>query len=106
VHGASFQVRSRTGGRGKVFPWERGWKDTVLLENGETVEALIRFDTYRGSTSCTATSSSTRTPGWWRTSRCSDLREPASEPRRILAAVAVLGGELAVPCTRDPLKRG
>jgi len=48
VHGASFQVQSRTGGRGVVFPWERGWKDTVLLEDGETVEVLIRFDGYRG----------------------------------------------------------
>jgi blue copper oxidase len=48
VHGASFQVVSRTGGRGRVFPWERGWKDTVLLNDRETVEALIRFDAYRG----------------------------------------------------------
>lgn len=48
VHGASFQVVSRTGGRGTVLPWERGWKDTVLLEDGETVEVLIRFDAYRG----------------------------------------------------------
>jgi FtsP/CotA-like multicopper oxidase with cupredoxin domain len=31
VHGASFQVQSRSGGRGVVFPWEQGWKDTVLL---------------------------------------------------------------------------
>ena len=44
VHGASFQVLSRTGGRGRLFPWEAGWKDTVLLEDGETVEILIRFD--------------------------------------------------------------
>ena len=43
VHGASYQVISRTGGRGKLFPWERGWKDTVLLEDNETVEVLIRF---------------------------------------------------------------
>jgi len=48
VHGASFQVVSRSGGRGVLFPWERGWKDTVLLQDGETVEALIRFDAYRG----------------------------------------------------------
>ncbi len=48
VHGASFQVQSRTGGRGQVFPWERGWKDTVLLEDFETVEVLIRFDAFRG----------------------------------------------------------
>ncbi len=48
IHGASFQVVSRTGGRGQVFPWERGWKDTVLLEDGETVSVLIRFDAFRG----------------------------------------------------------
>jgi FtsP/CotA-like multicopper oxidase with cupredoxin domain len=48
VHGASFQVVSRAGGRGQVFPWERGWKDTVLLEDGETVDVLIRFDAFRG----------------------------------------------------------
>jgi FtsP/CotA-like multicopper oxidase with cupredoxin domain len=48
VHGASFQVKSRTGGRGKLFPWESGWKDTVLLQDQESVDVLIRFDQYRG----------------------------------------------------------
>ena len=48
VHGASFQVLSRTGGRGTLYPWESGWKDTVLLEDGETVEVLIRFTEYTG----------------------------------------------------------
>jgi FtsP/CotA-like multicopper oxidase with cupredoxin domain len=48
VHGASFQVQSRTGGRGTLFPWEAGWKDTVLLQDRETVDVLIRFDSYRG----------------------------------------------------------
>lgn len=48
VHGASFQVVKRTGGRGVVFPWETGWKDTVLLEDRETVEVLIRFDAFTG----------------------------------------------------------
>lgn len=48
VHGASFQVLSRTGGRNALFPWEAGWKDTVLLQDGETVDVLIRFDGYRG----------------------------------------------------------
>lgn len=48
VHGASFQVVSRTGGRGKLFPWEGGWKDTVLLNDKETVDVLIRFDAFRG----------------------------------------------------------
>jgi FtsP/CotA-like multicopper oxidase with cupredoxin domain len=48
VHGAYFQVQSRTGGRGQLFPWERGWKDTVLVADGETVEVLIRFTAHRG----------------------------------------------------------
>ncbi len=48
VHGASFQVVSRAGGRARLFPWEAGWKDTVLLEDGESVEVLIRFDAFRG----------------------------------------------------------
>jgi FtsP/CotA-like multicopper oxidase with cupredoxin domain len=48
VHGAYFQVISRSGGRGELYPWESGWKDTVLLEDGETVEVLIRFDVHKG----------------------------------------------------------
>lgn len=48
VHGASFQVVSRSGGRNGLFPWEAGWKDTVLLEDGESVEVLIRFASYTG----------------------------------------------------------
>jgi blue copper oxidase len=48
VHGASFQVVSRTGGRGRLFPWEGGWKDTVLLNDKETVDVMIRFDRHRG----------------------------------------------------------
>jgi FtsP/CotA-like multicopper oxidase with cupredoxin domain len=48
VHGASFQVQSRTGGRNQVFPWERGWKDTVFLADRETVDVLVRFNAFRG----------------------------------------------------------
>ncbi len=48
VHGASFQVVHRSGGRGALFPWEAGWKDTVLLQDGETVDVLIRFTAYTG----------------------------------------------------------
>jgi FtsP/CotA-like multicopper oxidase with cupredoxin domain len=44
IHGASFQVQSRTGGRGTLYPWEGGWKDTVLLGDRETVDVLVRFD--------------------------------------------------------------
>ncbi len=31
-----------------MFPWERGWKDTVLLNDDEAVEVLIVFDRYEG----------------------------------------------------------
>jgi blue copper oxidase len=48
VHGAYFQVVGRRGGRGRVFDWERGWKDTVLVNDKETVEVLIRFTAHRG----------------------------------------------------------
>lgn len=41
-------VISRSGGRAQLYPWEGGWKDTVLLEDNETVEVLIRFDAYKG----------------------------------------------------------
>jgi blue copper oxidase len=50
VHGGHFQVVRRVGkgARSSVQPWETGWKDTVLLQKGETVEVLVRFDAYRG----------------------------------------------------------
>jgi FtsP/CotA-like multicopper oxidase with cupredoxin domain len=44
IHGAYFQVVDRSGGRGEIYPWEMGWKDSVLLEDGETVDVLIKFD--------------------------------------------------------------
>ncbi len=47
IHGASFQILSQTGGRGQLFPSGSGWKDTVLLDDGETVEILIRFDHFK-----------------------------------------------------------
>ena len=48
VHATHFQVVARSGGRGAVLPWERGWKDTVLLLPGERVDVLLRFDAHRG----------------------------------------------------------
>jgi FtsP/CotA-like multicopper oxidase with cupredoxin domain len=48
MHAVHFQVLRRTGGRGRVFPWERGWKDTVLVFPGESVEVVARFDRHRG----------------------------------------------------------
>jgi FtsP/CotA-like multicopper oxidase with cupredoxin domain len=48
VHGAPFRVVSRSGGRNRLFAWEGGLKDTVLLGDRETVDVLVRFDAYRG----------------------------------------------------------
>jgi FtsP/CotA-like multicopper oxidase with cupredoxin domain len=48
VHIEAFQVLRRSGGRGDVMPWEAGLKDTVLLEDGETVEVLVQFNQYKG----------------------------------------------------------
>jgi FtsP/CotA-like multicopper oxidase with cupredoxin domain len=48
AHGGQFRVLSRSGGRGQVFPWERGLKDTVLLMALETVEVAVHFPEHRG----------------------------------------------------------
>jgi FtsP/CotA-like multicopper oxidase with cupredoxin domain len=48
MHAVHFQVLSRVGGRGRVLPWEGGWKDTVLVYPGEQVEVIARFDAHRG----------------------------------------------------------
>jgi blue copper oxidase len=48
LHGSHFQVVSRSGGRNLVFPYEAGWKDTVLVMPLETVGVLVQFDRYRG----------------------------------------------------------
>ena len=48
LHAGSFQVLSRTGGRGAVQPWEKGWKDTVLAFPGEKVRIIVRFPELKG----------------------------------------------------------
>ncbi len=48
LHEVQFQVLSRTGGRAALFPWEGGWKDTVMVYPGETVEVIATFDQHRG----------------------------------------------------------
>ena len=47
IHLVPFQVLTGPGG-GDPGPYNRGWKDTVNLDNGGDVEVLIRFDGYRG----------------------------------------------------------
>jgi spore coat protein A len=46
LHLAPFQVLSRNGG--SPGRYNAGWKDTVELAPGETVEIIARFDGYRG----------------------------------------------------------
>lgn len=41
MHGAHFRVLSRTG---TPLPTDAGWKDTVLVRVGETVDVSLRFD--------------------------------------------------------------
>jgi FtsP/CotA-like multicopper oxidase with cupredoxin domain len=48
LHATHFNVLSREGGRGELFPWEAGLKDTVLLWPGETVKIAVRFTAHRG----------------------------------------------------------
>ncbi len=48
MHEVHFQLLSREGGRGQLFPWEAGWKDTVLVYPGERVNAIATFDQHRG----------------------------------------------------------
>jgi FtsP/CotA-like multicopper oxidase with cupredoxin domain len=48
AHAAQFQVVERTGGRGRILPWETGWKDTVLVEPGERVDVIAEFVHHRG----------------------------------------------------------
>lgn len=56
VHGVQFQVVARTIDDAQRAGWETvkdgyvdaGWKDTVLMMPGETVQVLMRFDGYAG----------------------------------------------------------
>ncbi|HMU68727.1 MAG TPA: multicopper oxidase family protein [Chitinophagales bacterium] len=48
IYGVQFQVLDRTGGRGSVKQWEKGWKDTILLLPDEVVTLLVPFTTAPG----------------------------------------------------------
>ncbi|HRK07411.1 MAG TPA: multicopper oxidase family protein [Pseudobdellovibrionaceae bacterium] len=47
IHGASFQVLSRTSGS-FTGAFDLGWKDTVLLLPGDRVRLIKRFNTHKG----------------------------------------------------------
>ncbi len=48
LHGLQFQVIQRSGGRGTVEPWEKGWKDTVVAMPQEKVRIIVRFPNNKG----------------------------------------------------------
>ena len=56
MHGVQFQVLERQIERGFESAYQElsdgfvddGWKDTVLVLPGETVQVLVRFETYTG----------------------------------------------------------
>jgi FtsP/CotA-like multicopper oxidase with cupredoxin domain len=48
MHAVQFRIASREGGRNQLYPWERGWKDTVLVYPGERVSVIAKFDSHRG----------------------------------------------------------
>lgn len=47
VHGAHFQILERRFARA-MTPVDYGWKDTVLVNDNETVRLAVRFDSFRG----------------------------------------------------------
>jgi FtsP/CotA-like multicopper oxidase with cupredoxin domain len=46
LHATQFKVLERSGG--SLAPHERGWKDTVRVDAGETVRVLTKFDAEKG----------------------------------------------------------
>jgi hypothetical protein len=46
-HATQFQVLDRNGST-QLAPGDTGWKDTILVNAGETVRVLVRFDTHPG----------------------------------------------------------
>jgi len=48
IHGVQFQVLERIGGRNRIIPSEKGWKDTVLVMAGEKVKVIMTFPQYKG----------------------------------------------------------
>ena len=48
IHGLHFQVIERTGGRAGLMPFEKGWKDTVMVMAGEKVKVIMTFPQNKG----------------------------------------------------------
>jgi FtsP/CotA-like multicopper oxidase with cupredoxin domain len=46
LHGVQFQVLEKT--NGTIQPYEKGWKDTILIQKAEKVKIMIRFPTEKG----------------------------------------------------------
>jgi FtsP/CotA-like multicopper oxidase with cupredoxin domain len=46
LHATQFKVLNRSGG--PLAPHERGWKDTIRVDSGESVRVLTKFDAQKG----------------------------------------------------------
>lgn len=46
LHGVQFQVLEKTGGT--IQPYEKGWKDTILIQKAEKIKIIVRFPTEKG----------------------------------------------------------
>lgn len=46
IHATQFKVLNRSDGN--LAPHERGWKDNVLVDTGETIRVLVKFDAPEG----------------------------------------------------------
>ncbi len=44
IHGVQYQIIARTGGRNLILPYERAWKDTVLIVPKEKVQIIMKFE--------------------------------------------------------------
>ena len=46
LHGVLFQVLDKI--NGTIMPYERGWKDTILIKKGESVKIIVQFPSDKG----------------------------------------------------------
>ena len=67
LHLADFKIISRTGGAGRVQPYEQGPKDTVYAGEGETIRILAKYDMVKAEH--TVTDPMTRQPYTYRTGK-------------------------------------
>jgi hypothetical protein len=119
AHAALCQVLSRSSAT-PLPPEDTGWKDTVLVNAGETVRVLIRFDTHPGVFAHHCHNLEHEDSGMMqnfevlppptlvirRSGTSVTLSWPASEPGWIVESSSTLGGEVWQPVADIPEAAG